>query len=87
MSGCQAGTLTAIIGETGDIRPCEILDTKLGNLRDHEYDFMTIWKSALADNHRQNQTKPMFLYLRNMCQNHHEFSTQVDSPNGEKLRL
>ena len=53
MSGCQAGTLTAIIGETGEVRPCEILDTKLGNLREHKYDFMTIWKNTLAENHRK----------------------------------
>ena len=53
MSGCQAGTLTAIIGETGEVRPCEILDTKLGNLREHKYDFMTIWKDTLAESHRK----------------------------------
>lgn len=59
MSGCQAGTLTAIIGENGEVRPCEILDSKLGNLRDHGYDFMRIWKGDAAQNHRnriqQNQ--------------------------------
>lgn len=53
MSGCQAGTLTAIIGETGDVRPCEILDTKLGNLRDNGYNFMKIWRNSAADAHRQ----------------------------------
>jgi MoaA/NifB/PqqE/SkfB family radical SAM enzyme len=53
MSGCQAGTLTAIISETGEVRPCEILDTNLGNLRDNGYDFMRIWKNMEADAHRK----------------------------------
>ncbi len=52
MLGCQAGTLTAIVGETGEVRPCEILDTSFGNLRDADYDFMALWKNGLADHHR-----------------------------------
>lgn len=53
MTGCQAGTLTAIVGETGSVRPCEVLDTTFGNLRDVDYDFTTLWKSGLADAHRR----------------------------------
>ena len=53
MSGCQAGTLTAIISETGEVRPCEILDTNLGNLRNNNYEFMRIWKNIEADAHRK----------------------------------
>jgi MoaA/NifB/PqqE/SkfB family radical SAM enzyme len=53
MTGCQAGTLTAIVSETGSVRPCEILDTSFGNLRDNDYDFMTLWKNGIADTHRK----------------------------------
>ena len=53
MSNCQAGTLTAIISEEGDVRPCEILDTSFGNLRDHNYDLHTVWKTFSAKQHRQ----------------------------------
>jgi MoaA/NifB/PqqE/SkfB family radical SAM enzyme len=53
MLGCQAGTLTAIVGETGDVRPCEILDTTFGNLRDADYDFWALWRSGAADLHRR----------------------------------
>jgi MoaA/NifB/PqqE/SkfB family radical SAM enzyme len=53
MSGCQAGTLTAIVGETGSVRPCEILDTSFGNLRDADYDFMALWRNGLAEAHRK----------------------------------
>jgi MoaA/NifB/PqqE/SkfB family radical SAM enzyme len=53
MTGCQAGTLTAIVGETGSVRPCEILDTTFGNLRDADYDFLALWKNGLADAHRR----------------------------------
>lgn len=53
MTGCQAGTLTAIVSEEGELRPCEILDTSFGNLRDADFDFMRLWKSGLADKHRK----------------------------------
>ena len=52
MSNCQAGTLTAIIGEEGDVRPCEILDTSFGNLRDYGYSLSKVWKSNHANQHR-----------------------------------
>ncbi|MFZ5478776.1 MAG: radical SAM/SPASM domain-containing protein [Myxococcota bacterium] len=53
MEGCQAGTLTAIVGETGDVRPCEILDTTFGNLREVDYDFMALWTNERAEAHRR----------------------------------
>ncbi len=52
MLGCQAGTLTAIVSEKGDVRPCEILDTSFGNLRDADYDFWTLWRNGEAERHR-----------------------------------
>lgn len=53
MSNCTAGTLTAIISEKGEIRPCEILDTSFGSLREHDFDFEKIWSSGMADHHRR----------------------------------
>lgn len=53
MTGCCAGTLTAIISETGELRPCEILDTSLGNLRDHDFDFDALWNNEVARAHRR----------------------------------
>ncbi|MCB9761258.1 MAG: radical SAM protein [Alphaproteobacteria bacterium] len=53
MTGCQAGTLTAIVSEQGEVRPCEILDTSFGNLRDHGFDFMGLWTNGLAEAHRR----------------------------------
>ena len=53
MSGCQAGTLTAIVSEKGDVRPCEILDTTFGNLRDVDFDFEGLWASGDAERHRR----------------------------------
>lgn len=52
MENCQAGTLTAIISEEGDVRPCEILDTSFGNLRDFDYRLDRIWKNHFAKQHR-----------------------------------
>ncbi|MCB9741813.1 MAG: radical SAM protein [Alphaproteobacteria bacterium] len=53
MGSCTAGTLTAIISEEGELRPCEILDTSFGNLRDNDFDFDALWSSGLAEAHRR----------------------------------
>lgn len=53
MTNCTAGTLTAIISEEGEVRPCEILDTSFGNLREYDFDFEAIWHNGLADAHRR----------------------------------
>jgi radical SAM protein with 4Fe4S-binding SPASM domain len=39
---CQAGRLTAVITETGDVYPCESFQDKLGNLRASGYDLPQI---------------------------------------------
>jgi MoaA/NifB/PqqE/SkfB family radical SAM enzyme len=46
---CLAGRLSAVILENGEVRPCEVLDRSLGNLRQSGCDFSTIWNSASAD--------------------------------------
>lgn len=54
MGNCQAGTLTAIVSETGDVRPCEILDTVYGNLRQVDYDLLALWNNDAAKEHRRH---------------------------------
>jgi radical SAM protein with 4Fe4S-binding SPASM domain len=39
---CQAGKLTAVVTETGDVYPCESFQDKLGNLRNSDYDLPQI---------------------------------------------
>lgn len=43
---CQAGRLTAVITETGNVYPCESFQDMLGNVRNHDYDLMRILGSA-----------------------------------------
>ena len=50
ISNCHAGSLFGVISPSGDVFPCEILDTKYGNLRDFDYDLPSIWKSQLKQN-------------------------------------
>jgi Fe-coproporphyrin III synthase len=57
MSNCQAGTLTAIVSEDGEVRPCEILDTSFGNLRENNYNLEQVWKTNSAKQHRKNIKK------------------------------
>ena len=60
MLGCQAGTLTMILSEEGDVRPCEILDTVLGNIRETGYELGPIWQGELAQQHRQHISNSCF---------------------------
>lgn len=39
---CQAGKLTAVITETGEVYPCESFSNKLGNVRESDYDVRKI---------------------------------------------
>jgi hypothetical protein len=51
---CYAGSLGACMFANGDILPCELLiDRKLGNVRDHNYDFKKIWYGQKADEARK----------------------------------
>jgi len=50
---CTAGTLTGVIYPEGDVYPCELLDKKLGSLREEDYDFNGIWKGKRADEIRK----------------------------------
>ena len=49
ISPCHAGGLFGIITANGMVYPCEILENKLlGNLRDHDMQFMKIWKNDIT---------------------------------------
>jgi radical SAM protein with 4Fe4S-binding SPASM domain len=43
---CVAGRKIIVIGETGDVLPCEILGRSMGNLRDYDYDLKRLLTSV-----------------------------------------
>jgi len=45
---CYAGRLNLVLSETGEVYPCEILPTSLGNVRDHDYNMKEIVQSERA---------------------------------------
>ena len=45
---CLAGRVFHVITETGDVYPCEMLDRKIGNLREVDMNFNALWKSEEA---------------------------------------
>jgi MoaA/NifB/PqqE/SkfB family radical SAM enzyme len=50
---CLAGNISCVITETGDLYPCEILNRKIGNLREAGYDFRKLHYSKNAEGIRQ----------------------------------
>lgn len=46
---CFAGRIGAVMNEEGDIFPCEILQEKMGNVRDAGYDFKKVFNSEEAN--------------------------------------
>lgn len=51
---CLAGNISCIMTEAGDLYPCEILDKKIGNLKDSDYDFKKLWHSKEAEEIRRH---------------------------------
>lgn len=47
-STCHAGKIFGVIAANGDVLPCEVLTEKMGNIRDSNYDFLSIWLSKNA---------------------------------------
>ncbi len=45
---CYAGRLNLVLGETGDVYPCEILTDPLGNVRDFDYDMNSLVRTDRA---------------------------------------
>lgn len=50
---CLAGQLSAVINPYGDVYFCEIVDGRIGNLRDFGYDFKKLWSSDKAQDMRK----------------------------------
>ena len=46
---CVSGRLACVIYSNGDVVECEINNSKLGNLRDVDYDFRRLWFNEQAD--------------------------------------
>ena len=49
---CYAGALSAVISEEGDVYACEMLDSKIGNLREVGYDMAKLWAGERAGSMR-----------------------------------
>lgn len=45
---CKAGSKLVIISEKGEVRPCEILPNRFGNLRDYDYDLSKVLSTPKA---------------------------------------
>ncbi|RMF94612.1 MAG: radical SAM protein [Candidatus Schekmanbacteria bacterium] len=45
---CYAASLSAVILSNGDVYPCELLNKKMGNLREENFDFKQIWNNDKA---------------------------------------
>jgi cellulose synthase/poly-beta-1,6-N-acetylglucosamine synthase-like glycosyltransferase/MoaA/NifB/PqqE/SkfB family radical SAM enzyme len=52
-SPCRAGRIGAVLYENGDVAACEILEGRLGNLRDFDLDFAKLWFSQKAEAQRR----------------------------------
>lgn len=50
---CLAARVFSVITETGDVYPCELLSTKMGNLRDVNMNYNALWKSEKAEKLRK----------------------------------
>lgn len=45
VSPCYASKIACVIYPEGDVYPCELLNTKIGNIRDYDFDFRKLWMS------------------------------------------
>ncbi len=45
---CFAGILNCVLWYNGDVYPCEMLDRKMGSLRESDYDLRKVWNSVPA---------------------------------------
>lgn len=48
ISACFAGSLSGVLCSNGDVYPCELYQKKIGNIRDFNYDFQSLWMSREA---------------------------------------
>lgn len=59
---CVAGRKLAVISETGEVRPCEILDKSMGNLRDYDFDL-----GRLMDDPRNDDLRDWIVDTKCKC--------------------
>jgi len=45
---CYAGRLNLVVTESGDVYPCEVLNARMGNVREHGYDIRKLLRSGQA---------------------------------------
>ena len=76
--GCAAGTLGGVIYADGEVKPCEMLNDSLGNLRDFDFDLAALWNAPAADGMRAwiqdtrcNCTQECFLSVSMLIQPQH----------------
>lgn len=50
---CFAGQLSAVINPYGEVFACEMINEKIGSLRDYGYNFKKLWSSQEAENVRK----------------------------------
>lgn len=50
---CYAAILDVVMYENGDVYPCELLDMKIGNVKDFDYNFKKLWDSKKAEDIRK----------------------------------
>jgi MoaA/NifB/PqqE/SkfB family radical SAM enzyme len=51
---CMAGVASAQIAPNGDVWTCCVRAQSMGNLRDHDYDFGSVWRTGKADQLRRS---------------------------------
>ena len=47
-TSCVAGRIFGVLKSNGDVYPCEILNKKIGNIKNYNYDFKKLWFTSLA---------------------------------------
>lgn len=51
---CSAGSLIGVMNVDGEIRPCEIRDDSIGNIRDYNYHLPRMWRSKKIRDFRKH---------------------------------
>ena len=51
---CMAGVASAQIAPNGDVWTCCVRAQSMGNLRDHDYDFGSVWRTGRAGELRRS---------------------------------
>lgn len=51
---CMAGVASAQVAPNGDVWTCCVRAQSMGNLRDHDYDFGSVWRTGKADQLRRS---------------------------------